>query len=90
MADQGFANQPAGNNQVGFRDVSLVEEAEAAFAQLMTLFAAWRADIDSEPFAYSDEELLRYWKPARHARPVLPAPAVESPEPPTTTNPHWI
>ena len=89
MADQGFANQPASNNQVRFRDVTLVEEAEGAFAQLMTLFAAWRADIDSEPFAYSDEELLRSWKPACLGRPVRPAPAVEGPEPPAPTNPHW-
>jgi hypothetical protein len=36
---------------------------EGEFAQLMALFAAWRADIDAEPFAYSDEELLRAWRP---------------------------
>jgi hypothetical protein len=89
MADQGFANQPAGNNQVRFRDVSLVEEAEGTFAQLMALFAAWRADIDSEPFAYSDEELLRSWRPARLDCPMHPAPAVESPDPPAATSPHW-
>ncbi len=48
--------QPASNNGVRSGDVWLVE---GDFAQLMALFAAWRADIDSEPFAYSDEELLR-------------------------------
>jgi len=61
MADQEFANQPVGNNRVGFRDVPLVEAVEGEFAQLMALFAAWRADIDAEPFAYSDEDLLRHW-----------------------------
>jgi hypothetical protein len=62
MADQEFANQPAGNNQVGFGDVPLVEVGEGEFAQLMALFAAWRADIDAEPFAYSDADLLRHWE----------------------------
>lgn len=52
-----------GNNCARFHDVSLVEEAEGAFAQLMALFAAWRADIDAEPFAYSDAELLRASRP---------------------------
>ena len=61
MADRVFANQPASNNRIRFRDVPLVEAAKGEFAQLMALFAAWRADIDSEPFAYSDEELLRAW-----------------------------
>ena len=39
-----------------------MEAAEGEFAQLMALFAAWRADIDAEPFAYSDEDLLRHWE----------------------------
>ncbi len=88
MADQRFANRPVGNNRAGFHDVSLVEVADGAFAQLMALFAAWRADIDSEPFAYSDEEMLRAWRPLRLGRPELPATAVEGPEPPTTASPH--
>jgi hypothetical protein len=62
MADRGIANQPASNNQVRFRDVPLVEAAKGEFAQLMALFAAWRADIDAEPFAYSDDDLLRSWQ----------------------------
>lgn len=28
---------------------------ESEFAQLIALFAAWRQDIDSEPFAYESE-----------------------------------
>lgn len=28
---------------------------ESEFAQLIALFAAWRQDIDSEPFAYEGE-----------------------------------
>ena len=28
---------------------------ESEFAQLIALFAAWRQDIDSEPFAYENE-----------------------------------
>ncbi|MPZ83555.1 MAG: hypothetical protein GEV28_25445 [Actinophytocola sp.] len=28
----------------------------------MALFAAWRADIDAEPFAYAEHDLLRYWR----------------------------
>jgi len=51
--------RPVSNIRAQFRDVSLVEAADGEFAQLMALFAAWRADIDAEPFAYSDEELLR-------------------------------
>lgn len=89
MADQEFANQPAGNNRVGFRDVPLVEAAEGEFAQLMALFAAWRADIDAEPFAYSDEDLLRHWqRPAclrfDHRSPPPFAAGELGPE-----NPHW-
>jgi hypothetical protein len=39
---------------------TLIESAthrfvESEFAQLIALFAAWRQDIDSEPFAYEDE-----------------------------------
>ena len=71
------------------RDVWLVEAAEGEFAQLMALFAAWRADIDSEPFPFSDEELMRAWdRPAcvrfdhREALPFAP----DRPEPPC---PHW-
>lgn len=45
-----------------------VEAVEGEFAQLMELFAAWRADIDSEPFAYDDAELLRAWQPPPAAR----------------------
>lgn len=59
MADQRCADRLAGNDLVRFRDVSLVEAAEDEFVQLMGLFAAWRAEVDSEPFAYSDEDLLR-------------------------------
>jgi len=91
MADRIIANRPASNTDVRLGDVPLVEEAEGAFAQLMALFAAWRADIDSEPFAYSDEELLRAWVPPRMSRGklrVLRAPAIEGPEPPATSNPH--
>jgi hypothetical protein len=65
MADRIFANQLASNTVVGCCDVPLVDLAEGEFAQLMALFAAWRADIDAEPFAYSDEELLRAWRPPR-------------------------
>jgi hypothetical protein len=92
MADRIFANRPASNTDVRLGDVPLVEEAEGTFAQLMALFAAWRADIDSEPFAYSDEELLRAWVPpnagTRRLR-VLRSPLVEGPEPPASSNPHW-
>ena len=62
MADQVFANQPAGNNSVCLGDVPLVDAAEGEFAQLMALFAAWRADIDAEPFPYSVDELLAGWR----------------------------
>jgi hypothetical protein len=64
MADRVFPNQLASNNVVERCDVPLVDLAEGEFAQLMALFAAWRAEIDAEPFAYSDEELLRAWRPA--------------------------
>lgn len=73
MADQGFANQPASNNRFQFHDVPLVEEADESFAQLMALFAAWRADIDSVPFQYSDEQLLRAWRPPEGPRPPFAA-----------------
>ncbi|WP_431431111.1 hypothetical protein [Actinophytocola sp.] len=36
--------------------------ADGRSAQLMALFAAWRADLDSEPFAYSDTDFRRAWK----------------------------
>jgi hypothetical protein len=90
MADQVFANQPASNNRVRFHDVPLVEAAKGEFAQLMALFAAWRADIDSEPFAYSDEELLRAWdRPAclrlDHRAPPRFAPGAH--EPPADPSP---
>jgi hypothetical protein len=81
-----FANQPASNNGQRFGDVPLVEPVEGEFAQLMALFAAWRAEIDSEPFPYSDEDLLRAWlRPVRsrfdHRGPSRAAP--DRPEPPT-------
>jgi hypothetical protein len=91
MADRVFANQPVSNNEVGFHDVPLVEAAKGEFAQLMALFAAWRADIDSEPFAYSDEDLLRYWQRPPcvrldHRTPPRSGPG--RPEPPAGTCPH--
>lgn len=39
-----------------------VEGTKGEFAQLMALFAAWRADIDAEPFAYTDADLLDAWR----------------------------
>jgi hypothetical protein len=63
MADRVFPNQLVSNTVVECCDVPLVDLAEGEFAQLMALFAAWRAEIDAEPFAYSDEELLRAWRP---------------------------
>jgi hypothetical protein len=92
MADQGIANQPASNNRVGFCDVPLVEAVEGAFAQLMALFAAWRAEIDAEPFAYSDEELLRAWTPRRDIDPApVPKPSfpVDGPVAPGPSWPYW-
>jgi hypothetical protein len=88
MADQEFANQPAGNNRVGFRDVPLVEAAEGEFAQLMALFATWRADIDAEPFAYSDEDLLRHWKRPPCVRFDLRSPPPFAAGEPGPGNPH--
>lgn len=83
MADREFANQPASNNRVRFRDVSLVEEVEGPFAQLMELFAAWRADIDSVPFEYSDDDLMRAWEAPETASPADPQP----PDPPQPAEP---
>jgi hypothetical protein len=60
----------------------------------MALFAAWRDDIDSEPFAYSDEELLRaVSRPAclrlDHRAPPPFVSGSGHPEPPSDTRPHW-
>jgi hypothetical protein len=85
------AGELASNNCGRSGDVSLVE---GEFAQLMALFAAWRADIDSEPFAYSDEELLRAARrPAclrlDHRAPPPFVCGADHLEPPPDSRPHW-
>lgn len=70
-----------------------MEAAEGEFAQLMALFAAWRADIDSEPFAYSDEDLLATAEWPRDEQPADPYPPPSpdpQPEPPADASPHWM
>lgn len=48
---------------------------EPEFTQLVALFAAWREDIDSEPFAYESDwatvdspafRVVATWAPRRH------------------------
>ncbi len=82
MAYRQTVRRLASNNTARFRDVPLVEAVEGEFAQLMALFAAWRADIDSEPFRYSDADLFRSWVPPAGSR-------RDRPEPPAPSCPHW-
>jgi hypothetical protein len=54
----------------------------------MALFATWRADIDAEPFAYSDEDLLRHWKRPPCVRFDLRSPPPFAAGEPGPGNPH--
>lgn len=59
---------------------------ESEFAQLIALFAAWREDIDSEPFAYEGDWVtvdspafreVSTWRPRQPVEQVVEEPSID-------------